>query len=44
MGKIFKNIYIITIKIIITYNKVKKTFKTLFKNEKSNERGTDLQS
>lgn len=37
MGKFFKTIYIVTIKVMIAYNKVRLTFKTLLKNEKSSK-------
>lgn len=36
MGKIFKSILITAIKVMKFYNSVKKTFKSLFTNEKSN--------
>lgn len=35
MGKILKTVLVTTIKVMKFYNSVKKTFKTLFTNEKS---------
>ncbi len=37
MGKLIKTIFVTTIKLMKFYNSVKKTFKTLFKNENSSK-------